>query len=100
MADAKTWSKRVSVWRSSGETAAVFASKGDFAPSTLKYWAWRLKRGETALVRVVREVEPAVAQRESPIEIEVGGLRVLVRAGFDGAALGQVLEVVRVGHAR
>lgn len=98
MADAKTWAKRVAAWRSSGKTASEFASTGGFAPSTLKYWAWRLKRGETDLVRVVRTVEATVAQRESPIEIEVGGLRVLVRAGFDRGALGQVLALA--GRAR
>lgn len=95
MADAKTWSKRVAAWRSSGETAAVFASKGGFAPSTLKYWAWRLKRSSTGLVRVVRAAERAVPDRERAIEIEVDGLRVMVRSGFDPAALSQVLEVVR-----
>lgn len=94
MADAETWAKRVAAWRASGKTAAAFSSRDGYAPSTLRWWASRLGRREAAFVRVVTTPEPA-AEGVGAIEIEVRGVRVLVRAGFDRAALADVLEVIR-----
>lgn len=96
MADAKTWAKRVSEWRASGETAGAFASGRGFAPSTLRWWASRLARNESGLVRVVTAA-PAVVR--SAIAIELAGARVLVTAGFDRAALADVLAVLREARA-
>lgn len=93
MADAKTWAKRVAAWRASGQTATEFASRGGFHGRTLRWWAWRLRDRGSGFVRVVRGVGPPA--RESAIELEVSGVRVLVRAGFDRGALGDVLAVVR-----
>ena len=93
MADAKTWAKRVAAWRASGQTATEFASRGGFQGRTLRWWAWRLRDRGSNFVRVVRALEPAA--RESAIELELGGVRVLVRAGFDRGALGEVLAIVR-----
>ena len=98
MADAKTWAQRVRAWRASGETASVFSTRGGFAPSTLRWWASRLGRREAGFVRVVRAPEVPAAVRDG-IELEVGGVRVRVRAGFDRAALTEVLEVLRAGTA-
>ena len=94
MADAKTWAKRVAAWRVSGETAAEFSSRGGFAPSTLRWWKSRLGRRERGFVRVVTAPEPPTAGRDA-IEIEVGDVRVLVRAGFDRTALTEVLDLLR-----
>ena len=95
MADAKTWAKRVAAWRASGETAAVFSSRDGYAPSTLRWWASRLGRREPAFVRVVTGPEAPASARDGAIELEVGGVRVLVRAGFDRTALADVLELLR-----
>jgi len=90
MANASTWAKRVSAWRSSGQTADAFASGRGFAGGTLRWWASRLARRPPALVRVV-----AAPSLSAPsVELEVGGICVRVRPGFDGALLGQVLDVL------
>jgi hypothetical protein len=90
MANASTWAKRVSAWRSSGQTADAFASGRGFAGGTLRWWASRLARRPPALVRVVAAPSPSAAS----VELEVGGISVRVRPGFDGALLSQVLDVL------
>ena len=98
MADAQIWAKRVAAWKSSGQTAAVFSARSGLVPSTLKWWASRLRRREGArFVHVLSVAAPRVAERESAIEIEVAGVRVLVRRDFDRASLTMVLDVVRGG---
>lgn len=98
MADLATWSKRVTEWRASGQTAKQFAASRGFARTSLMWWASRLKREEpaAALVRVIRE---DTGSRESPIELEAGGVRIRVRSGFDRGALAAVLAIVRGGTA-
>lgn len=91
MANANTWAKRVAEWRASGEGATSFAAGRGFAPSTLRWWASRLSRGEVGLVRVV--TAPSVVG--TPIAIEVAGARVLVSAGFDRTTLAEVIGVLR-----
>jgi len=100
MADAKTWAKRVAEWRASGESVGTFATGRGFAPSTLRWWASRLARDGGGLVRVVTAAPTAVARsRETAIEIEIAGARVLVTAGFDRAALADVVAVLREARA-
>jgi hypothetical protein len=41
---ATKWSERVKEWKASGQTARAFAQGRDFKPSTLTYWAHRLRR--------------------------------------------------------
>ncbi len=94
MADAKTWAKRVAAWRASGETAAEFSSRGGFAPSTLRWWRSRLGRRDAGFVRVVTAPKQPATVPDA-IELDVGGVRVLVRAGFDRIALTDVLDVLR-----
>jgi transposase len=96
MADARTWTKRVAEWRSSGQTADAFSAGRGFAPGTLRWWASRLERRKAGFIRVVRDIAPT-PERDAAIEIEIGGVRVLVRAGFDRDALAKVLDVVRGG---
>jgi hypothetical protein len=100
MADAKTWAKRVAEWRASGESAGTFAAGRGFAPSTLRWWASRLARDGGGLVRVVTAAPTVAARsRETAIEIEIAGARVLVTAGFDRAALADVVAVLREARA-
>lgn len=98
MASASTWAKRVSAWRASGQTAAAFAAGRGFAGSTLKWWASHLGRRSPELVRVVTTRPPAPgsarASTGASVELEVGGVRVCVRSGFDRALLGEVLDVL------
>ena len=95
MASAQTWAKRVAAWRVSGEAADTFSAGRGFSPSTLRWWASRLGRDARGLVRVVTPSAPKVVPRDATIDLEVGGVRVVVRAGFDRALLRDVLDVLR-----
>jgi hypothetical protein len=122
------WSERVKEWKASGQTAKAFAQGRDFKPSTLTYWAHRLRRvagqptasatpGEpvtrsatTPRVRMVR-VRPTRVRASSPSEtatkadtpstmmvIAIGAARIEVRRGFDRVLLGELVEAL--GGAR
>lgn len=92
MASSETWARRVAEWRASGKTAEAFASGRGFAGNTLRWWASRLGRRAPAIVQVVRAAPPP---RDAALELAVGDVRVLVRAGFDRALLAEVLGVLR-----
>jgi transposase-like protein len=108
------WQERVASWRASGETAAKFSSRHDFAPTTLRYWASRLKRdaaGEAPavtaplvrLARVVRAPSRAVDdghRRAVVVEILDARVRVLVEAGVARATLDAVFGALGVGGAQ
>lgn len=98
MADAETWAKRVAEWRASGLTAGEFAAGRGFGGSTLRWWASRLGREQSAFVRVV--TAPSAEVRDGPVEVHVGEARVVVRSGFDRATLAEVLAVLRGSSAR
>jgi hypothetical protein len=95
MADAKTWAKRVAAWRASGLSRDEFAARAGCTPASLKWWAWRLGRESTALVRVVRERPVKIIAASVPIVIEVRSARVIVAPGFDAASLRDVLAALR-----
>lgn len=95
MAAAKTWAKRVASWRASGQTADAFAAGRGFAASTLRWWGSRLGRRDSGFVQVV--TAPVAVARDGVVELDVGGVRVLVRVGFDRAVLAAVLDVLRDG---
>lgn len=40
----KKWAERVKEWKAGGQTAKAFAHGRDFKPSTLTYWAYRLRQ--------------------------------------------------------
>jgi len=98
MASAETWAKRVSAWRASGKTADEFAAGRGFAGGTLRWWASRLGRRSPDFVRVVSAAPPpsstAACSASSTLELEVRGVIVRVRSGFDRGLLGEVLDVL------
>ena len=98
------WLERVRDWRASGKTAAEYAAGRDFKASTLRYRASVLGRrtpseiatpGPPAGVRMARVVRRPTA--DATIEVAVGGARVVVRGGFDGALLRQVVQALGGG---
>jgi len=104
MADRNQWKRRVAEWRASGLSASEFAAGRGFARSTLTWWAWRLgsvasvPEGRPAaagagLVRVLVRDEEAVAP-ETPVVVEVGGVRVRVARGFDRGVLRDVVSLL------
>ena len=109
MVDAATWGRRVAEWRASGLTSQAFSSGRDFTAGGLRHWAYRLgktrKQARSApafrMARVVRVPSPpSVPASDVPIVVEVSGVRMLLRAGFDRATLGAVLDVLGSRGAR
>jgi len=111
------WAERVREWRSSGKTAEAFAEGRQFAASTLRYWARRLKTsagtggakasavmaGPTvAMARVVRSrgerTVPDSQAGGDALVISVGGATITVGRGFDPILLRDV--VAALGGAR
>lgn len=94
------WSNRVQEWKASGRTAEEFAQGQGFEPSTLRFWASKLRQVKTAPVmeRVPRvrmaRVIPAAAGSEDTLVVVVGAARVAVRAGFDVALLREVVAAL------
>jgi hypothetical protein len=91
------WAERVRAWRASGQEASAFAAGKGYAASTLRWWSSRLGREE--LVRIV----PVIARASSPeargeVVVEVGGARVRVTSGFDGALLAEVVRALGVAR--
>lgn len=98
MASAAEWSKRVSAWRASGQSADEYAAGRGFAGATLRWWSSRLGRSTPGLVATSEVVRLARVVRSapvaSPIVVEVGGARVLVPLGADRATLAVVLAAL------
>ena len=95
----RLWLSRVRGWRSSGTTAAAYAAKHGFAPTTLTWWACRLKTelersggkpGAVAVARVL--VAPAAAA--APVVVSVGSVTISVHRGFDAEVLRDVVAAL------
>jgi transposase-like protein len=98
------WSGWVEAWWRSELTAKAFAAEHGLNESTLRYNARRLRRAQASagqaeeagalkLARVDLVRSHAV---ESPIELELGEARVVVRRGFDRETLGELLDLLGV----
>jgi hypothetical protein len=106
MRKAAEWSERVSAWKSSGQTAEVFARSRGLSPRTLVWWASRLRHSaatvstaQVPMARVVRATTD-VSVGSSAIVIEIGSARVLVHGEPSASALRSVLAVLRAEAAR
>jgi len=87
------WTKRVVAWRTSGETADVFAQGKGYEGSTLRWWSSRLGRAEQP--RFLRLVPKAcAAPGKAGVVVEVGQARVRVEAGFDAKLLAEVVAAL------
>jgi len=117
MSEAETaakWAERVRGWRASGASAASFAAGQGFAASTLRWWDSKLTQAakpRVAMARVVRSAarKPAeaaegvatsrVASPNAPtLTLEVEGVRVVVRRGFDAELLRQLVHAIGGGR--
>ena len=85
------WRDRVASWRASGLTADEFCTRHGGAPTTLRTWSSRLKRGAPA-VRLVRVT--ATESRRGTLVIEIGDARVRVEAATDRELLAMVVDVL------
>lgn len=109
MADAAAWERRVAEWRASGLTSHAFSAGREFTAGGLRHWAYRLgktrkqtgRKPAVRMARVLRVPSPvAVPTADVPIVVELGGARVSLRAGFDRATLGAVLDVLSARGTR
>jgi hypothetical protein len=108
------WMERVRGWRASGKTAEDFAAEQDFEPSTLRYWASRLKieirdakvapkpaPPTVAMARVIRRrrrrPQGAPHGSDAQLAVVVGGARITVGRGFDAALLREVVAALGGG---
>lgn len=97
------WAKRVEAWRSSGRPARDFCEGRGYSPKSLQWWAWKLRKSDSAarairpgvkLARVVMRGRDAERTTSSSIVLHVGGARVEVGAAADRAALSAVVDVL------
>jgi hypothetical protein len=96
---------RVGEWRQRGKSPEEFAEGRGFEPSTLCFWASRLKRklAEHAeatpavrMAQVVRRSTPTVAARdEDGVIVEIREARIIVRRGFDPTLSREVIASLR-----
>lgn len=95
------WAERVREWRAGGKSAEEFAEGQGFKASTLRVWASQLRRRTATdkeratpapAVRIARVVVRRPA--DPSMEIAVGSVRVVVRAGFDAGLLRQVIDAL------
>jgi hypothetical protein len=64
------WLERVREWKASGQTARSFAQGRDFKPTTLTYWAYRLRQAgqqSTGAAVVDESLRPSVLAPQIPI---------------------------------
>ena len=103
----KRWAERVAEWRASWLSSMEFCEGRGFTAGGLRHWAYRLRKAgaKTTLlarrpvIRVLRveRVTDATASSApvgASLTIELGAARMAVPAGFDGATLRTVLEVL------
>jgi len=104
--------ERVAEWRSSGLTCAKYCEGKPFTPGGLRHWAWRLRQIDQVKPAASMRFAKVVLSHPEPIRqletqhsldallVEVGGLRVAVRPGFDRATLAAVIDVLIAREAR
>lgn len=96
------WSGWVEAWWRSGLTAKAFAAEHGLNDSTLRYNARLLRRDQAGAGRAQEAGALKLARVEvvrshpvdTPIELELGGARVVVRRGFDRETLGELLDLL------
>jgi hypothetical protein len=91
MTNEAKWAGRVAGWRASGLTVPAFAAGKDFSSGARRYWASRLRRKQadaSSEVRIAWVVAPgSLVESDTPDILEVGGVRLALRRGFDRAVL-------------
>jgi acetyl esterase/lipase len=89
------WAARVQEWRAGDKTAEEFAAGQAYQPSTLKFWASKLKSSASSAPAPTVPIARVVRRRGRPegagaIEVILGGARVVVRHGFDAVLLREI----------
>lgn len=101
------WAGRITRWQRSRLTAAQFAAREGVNPRTLTFWKWKLGRdrasdgprdpggdGTVGFVEVLRAATTPAAPAPAFEVVLPDGYRIGVTAGFDGATLRALLDVL------
>lgn len=95
------WRRRVEAWVESGLGCKEYAARSGVKATTLAWWKWKLGvdgSGEAPAAFV--ELTPgefglnAGSAADAGVELDVGGVVVRVRLGFDPVTLEQVVGVL------
>ena len=102
----RQWLTQVRRWKASGLSRGEYAAKAGLNPSTLGWWAWKLKAGaetkrhrrpaetvEVAPGLPVVEVVPATTT-VTLVELELDGVTIRLPADFETGTLSRVLEAL------
>jgi hypothetical protein len=87
MTEIAMWRKRVSMWRVSGETAAVFSARQGFSVYGLRRWSSRLgretRRPVVRVAQLVRSAAGGPTDQRGSIVVENLDTRVRITIGSD-----------------
>ena len=95
----RIWEQKISEYRSSGVSAAVWCEQNNIKISTLRYWISRLnkEKRETTSIQWI-SMDDALAMHEASdttsIVIKIGKASVHVSPSFSENALSRVLKVL------
>lgn len=98
------WAARLAAWKTSGKSQRDFAADERFSLSTFRWWSSRLRTKKSrkaaeivskiSMARVIRT--PIKRESEAMLIVEIaGGVRVIVRRGFDDDLLRDVVSALR-----
>jgi hypothetical protein len=93
------WTKLVEEWQAGELGQRAFARRRGIAPTTLSWWAWRLRseaRDRAALVPVEVIDDAPASTGEFRVEV-AGGRTVVVPASFDATALRRLVSALEDG---
>ena len=93
------WTRLVQEWHGGDLSQKAFAKRKGIAPTTLSWWACRLRRearGQAGLVPVAVVDDAPAGSGEFRLEV-AGGRTVLVPASFDAVALRRLVSVLEDG---
>ena len=91
------WAERVEEFRRSGKTAPAFVAGRGYTASALNYWERKLKAAPARAVVLARVVRPGTVVASAAaegVELLVGGVRIVVRRGFDAELVRELVAVL------
>ena len=87
------WRRRLARWQRSGKTVTEFCRREGVSKPTFYAWRKRLEEREVPSVEFV-ELDGMAGSDPARIELEVRGVTVRLRAGFDASDLRSVIAIL------
>lgn len=92
------WAAEVAAWRKSGTNATEFCRRRGLSRKTFSWWRWKLGASPSSAVATafvaITPKEPESAMSVVEFEIVVRDVVVRVPEGFDGEALGRLVDLL------